>query len=146
MPSADEPSPFETVGLPPTRDAHALTVAQGEMVAAIPPKIVGDYEILSEIARGGMGVVFEARQRSANRVVALKMILSGGIWPGNRIFADSKQRPKRPLISIIQTSRSVYEVGEHEGRPFFSMKLASGGNVLPIASRNWSRTRRPWRT
>ncbi len=86
------------------------------------------YEILQELGRGGMGVVYQARQLGFNRVVALKMILSGSyagpdVRDRFRIEAQAVARLQHP--NIVQ----VYEVGEHEGRPFFSMEFCPGGGL-----------------
>jgi hypothetical protein len=89
------------------------------------PTTIGDYELQVEIGRGGMGVVFRAKQISLGRSVAVKMILRG------RLASDSDLQ--RFLSEASATARlehphivPVYEVGDIEGRPFFSMKLING--------------------
>jgi eukaryotic-like serine/threonine-protein kinase len=82
----------------------------------------GDYELVREIARGGMGVVYEARQRTLNRPVALKMILSGGHADDEehrRFLVEAGAIAKVRHPNIVQ----IYEYGTHEGRPYFSMEL-----------------------
>ncbi|MCP5524711.1 MAG: protein kinase [Verrucomicrobiales bacterium] len=92
------------------------------------PVRIGDYELAGEIARGGMGVVYRARQVSLNRPVAFKMILAGE-FAGPRFVqrfraeAEAAARLQHPNIVTI------HEIGEHEGRHFFSMDLVEGPNL-----------------
>jgi serine/threonine protein kinase len=96
--------------------------------------ILGNYQILEEIGRGGMGVIYRARQRHSRRIVALKRILS--------YHADSQDtlmRFRREAQAAANLDHPnilpIYEVSEtHEGLPFFSMKFAGGGSLLEAAS------------
>ena len=94
---------------------------------------IGNYQILEEIGRGGMGVIYRARQRLSQRIVALKRILS--------YQADSHQtvvrfqREAQAAASLDHPNiLPIYEVSESEdGLPFFSMKFATGGSLLDAA-------------
>src|SRR6266516_2795856 len=91
----------------------------------------GDYEVLEEIARGGMGVVYKARQKSLNRFVAIKMILAGQFagkqmtqrFRGEAAAAGTLQHP-----NIV----AIHEIGMHEGRHFFTMDYVEGQNLSQL--------------
>src|SRR5213079_1206647 len=113
--------------------AETLDDLLGELDVCDADWRIGNYQILEEIGRGGMGVIYRARQRHSRRIVALKRILS--------YHADSQEtlaRFRREAQAVASLDHPnilhIYEVGEsEEGLPFFSMKFAGGGSLLEAA-------------
>jgi WD40 repeat protein/tRNA A-37 threonylcarbamoyl transferase component Bud32 len=116
---------------PARRDPDRTIVADGGETAAPGPAALRDrinipgYEILGELGRGGMGVVYKARHLKLNRLVALKMILSG-IHAG----ADELKRFRNEAEAVASVQHpnlvQIYEIGEHDGHPFFSLEFVDG--------------------
>jgi serine/threonine protein kinase len=133
---------------PPVRSEDqtlsAVTLAPRAPGEPPPTREFGDYELLAEIARGGMGVVYRARQKGLNRLVALKMILAGRLaGPDDlkRFLAEAEAAARLQHPNIVQ----VHEVGEVDGQHFFSMEFIDGPTLAqrladgPLPSRTAAR-------
>jgi len=95
------------------------------------PTRLGGYELLAELGRGGMGVVYRARQLGLDREVAVKMMLRGRLASAadrERFRAEAEAAARLDHPNIVP----VYEVGEAEGRPFFSMKYIAGRTLSQL--------------
>ena len=96
--------------------------------STLPAPTVPGYEILGELGRGGMGVVYKARHTKLNRLVALKMILSGehaGAAEVDRFRREAEAIAHLQHPGIIQ----IHEIGDHDGRPYLSLEFADGGSL-----------------
>jgi hypothetical protein len=109
------------------RPAESTDPGSGSGSAAPIPMIAG-YEIVEELGRGGMGVVYRAKQIGLNRFVALKVILAGG-HAGKaqieRFRAEGEAVARLQHPNIVQ----IHDVGEQEGRPYFALELVEGGSL-----------------
>ena len=137
---ADSAPSAEAVTVPPAARPSGQTTASyaGRLPTSAVfggPAAVPGYEILRELGRGGMGVVYQARHLKLDRVVALKMILAGG-HAGEadlarfQTEAEAVARLQHP--NIVQ----IFEVGEHDGLPFFSLEFCGGGSLRQEAERH----------
>src|SRR4051812_34210544 len=110
-----------SAGLPFEKSAHGDS----------PLPVFGDYELIEEIARGGMGVVYRARQISLNRTVAIKMLLHGKFANAEfvqRFRAEAEAAGNLRHPNII----AIYEIGQENGQHFFSMEYIEGRDLASL--------------
>ena len=129
IPPTEQPEAQRTVAFPQpgAQDTlfHAAQDGDEELILEI---VVPGYVLLGVLGRGGMGVVYRARQEQLGRVVALKMILAGGhAGPAEleRFRAEAQAIAKLAHANIVQ----IHEVGEHNGLPYYSLEYCAGGSL-----------------
>jgi WD40 repeat protein len=118
LPARSVPGLFDAAATPPS--------PAGRQAADLPA--VRGYEVLGVLGKGGMGVVYKARQLGLNRTVALKMILSGAL-----AGPDALERFRREAEAVARLQHphivAVHEIGTHGGLPFFSLEFVAGGSL-----------------
>jgi hypothetical protein len=134
-PQGKAPSSWEKETLPPSPWAgEEIASRPAEAVASERDSAAGEhvhipgYEILQELGRGGMGVVYKARQEKLNRIVALKMVLAGahaGELDLARFLSEAQAVAQLQHPNIVQ----LFESGQHNGVPYFTLEFVAGGSL-----------------
>jgi serine/threonine protein kinase len=127
--------------IPPDGGLPSLAANLPDSGERLPPATIPGYEILGIIGRGGMGVVYKARQEALQRTVALKMILHAGHTAESvrrRFQAEAQAVARLQHPNIVQ----IYEVGEAGGLPYFSLEYCPGGSLAgQLDGTPWSAAR-----
>jgi eukaryotic-like serine/threonine-protein kinase len=129
-PTLDQPTIIEPRGAEPSPGPGLPAPVD---LANMPLYRLGDYELLQEIGRGGMGVVFKARHVKLNRIVALKMVLGGAL-----ATADDLQRFNTEAAAAAQLQHpgivALYEAGTYDQQPYFSMEFVQGSSLAQMVA------------
>jgi WD40 repeat protein len=118
------PAPADAGSETPVRRPQPGPASEG---AGPPPQVPG-YQILGELGRGGMGVVYKARHLQLDRLVALKMILAGehaGAQARARFRTEAEAVARLQHPNVVQ----IHDIGDHQGLPFFSLEFCPGGSL-----------------
>ncbi|MGB0596238.1 MAG: serine/threonine protein kinase [Rubripirellula sp.] len=119
-PATQPPSDLATSGTPIDAPRTSGGLAPGT--------VIGDHELMGEIARGGMGVVYKARHIQLNRIVAFKVILGGQF-----ASEDAMERFRTEAKATAQIDHPgivpIYEIGKHDGQPYFTMGFVDGESL-----------------
>ena len=122
---------------PESSSTNAKTVVVEPTVPERPIRILGDYELVEELGQGAMGIVYRARQKSAGRFVAIKLIrqdLLHGLAAEKQKNAIERFRTEAKAAAQLEHEHivTVYDVGEIDGQPFFSMRLVEGASMSDV--------------
>src|SRR5205814_5856029 len=123
-----------------TREFHKKALASAPKAVAT-GQTFGQYELLEPIAKGGMGIVYKARQKTLNRIVAIKMILAGQFADQSdidRFYAEAEAAAALSHPNIV----AIHEIGEVQGQHFFSMDYIEGQSLAGLVQENPRRPRR----
>lgn len=112
-------------------DADSSVEIASDLAGDLLPRVLGDYELLTELGRGGMGVVYLARQQPIGRLVAVKMIRAGRLTDDadvQRLYNEARAAGRLSHPHLV----AVHEVGEHDGQHYFSMDYIEGSSAAEL--------------